>query len=112
MKISKIILTATLLFLGYHVNEVKAVPAANEWGQGVDFDSYCSQKYPNSKAVLVAKNATGWRCKVEQDLRSFDVADACLKVYGVRNPHGYGKYSNPYSWFCGKPKKSAEYVKK
>lgn len=116
MKISSIILTTTLLLLGYGVNEVQAVPTENEWGKGIYFDSYCSQKYPNSKPVLVINNVTGWKCRVENNSHStdygVDVADACLKSYGFRNPHGYGKYSNPYSWFCGEPKQAAEYVKK
>lgn len=115
LKISaSILLSATFLGVGAAMQTVQAQSRGdNTWGKGIDLGWYCPRKIASSRAVLQANdnqafNVVGWKCQVVfngyiQRNYGIDVADACRSIYGTSS-HGYGRYDDPNSWFCGLPR--------
>lgn len=112
---SSILLTTTFLAVSSGVQEVKAQSTGeNAWGKGIDLAWYCDQVYPDqtnseTTAVLISNDITGWKCRVTlygyySTDHGIDIGDACLRIYGTYT-HGYGNFWDPYSWFCGNPKR-------
>ncbi len=79
-------------------------PAASAAVRGVSVADYCYALYAGSspKAVLVAPNVTGWRCRLNWWFYSRDVGvdmnQACRMQYGTSAY--YVTWSNPFSWRC------------
>jgi hypothetical protein len=120
LKILPILVSTTLLAVSANVPEVKAQSTSeNAWGKSIDLGWYCTQKYPQPgatvSAVLVNNNVTGWKCRVTYGYLSadygIDISDACQAIYGTHT-HGYGRFTQPYSWFCDTPKRNDyEYIR-
>jgi len=85
-------------------NPVNRIVDDRVGGVVLELDRYCRNTYAGSAALLVDRNAFGWKCqRMEEGQRRLihlDTGAACKSQFGPMAIAKYGHFNDPNSWYC------------